>query len=220
LTANSFASEPFQLPKLSREHARSERCEYTLDLHGDLLAAASSHHRRNIRKALGKGCRLSKSADLAALASHRQLMTQSFSRRSLRGESVPTDFIMDEHGAYLSTGAGLLYQIQHEGGVVASTLILRAKNAAYFHSSGNHPEGMRIGASHLLMHLLSLDLQAEGVACLMLGGAQPDSGLADFKLGFGARPIKLSMARYELGSAWRRHLGKLARSLSNRLARS
>jgi len=217
LEVNTFGSEPFRLPDLRGEKSRIERREFCLNLEGgDLAALLSNSHRKNVKKALARGCVLSKSGDVQALVRHRELMTNSIARRNARGESVPLSVQSDEQRACLASGSGLLYQITYEGSVVSSVLVLRAEKGAYTHSSGNHPDGMKIGASALLPHLLSLELQRDGFKTLRLGGAPPQSGLAEFKAGFGAEEIPLAAAECQIGAAWRRHLATLAHALVRR----
>jgi hypothetical protein len=127
-------------------------------------------------------------------------------RRSARGEAVPSvqrDALAE---AFLATGVGELFQAVADGASpLSSILVLRSPVGAYYHSAGTSPEGMDRGASQFLIASTAEQLRSEGVLRFNLGGAGPESeGLQRFKAGFGARVVPLEAATCVFGTTLER----------------
>jgi hypothetical protein len=206
LIAGTYASSPFQLPRLVGEFSRTQRTEFVFSIRQGTCEKAFGHDiRRNIRKARSAGLIARHgSDDLDWLSDHVRLKAQSMKRRADRGEFVPVDpQQLDEYKAYLRSGAGELFQAVQGEKVVSSELILRSSRSAYGHSMGTSSEGMNIGASHFLIFSVCKELEKRGFRTFNLGGAPEGSTLARFKRGFGASAVSpLSACSCFLGSKW------------------
>jgi ribosomal protein S18 acetylase RimI-like enzyme len=210
LELSTFASEPgAAVPAMGRCTRRARR-EYVIDLAGDYEARIDRRHRQHIKKAVGAGLELRRTRSPAAVDAHRAAIGSSMDRRRARGEDVPSVAWAREFEALLSSGAGELYQAVLGESVLASGLVLRAPQGAYFHSRGTSPEGMAIGASHYLLHGILRQLSDEGVHAFNIGGADEGSGLERFKSKFGARRVELCSATCYVGPQWRCDAYRLA----------
>jgi len=208
-------------------HARSE---YILDLSLDLEVQIDRRHRAHIKKARRAGLIVRRTRSVEAVGTHRAMIGCSMDRRRERGEDVPTVGPERDFAAFLQTGAGELYQALDGETVLSSGLVLSAPKGAYFHSRGTSPEGMAVGASHLVIYHIMTQLKTEGALTFNLGGADEGSGLERFKKRFGAVPVQLPSATCYVGPAWARRAtwgmelvrsdGLLVlRSISRRLSR-
>nr|WP_315853138.1 GNAT family N-acetyltransferase [Bythopirellula goksoeyrii] len=193
---------------------RRDRCEFVLDLKGDLMSMLGSNHKRNVKKAQKAGLVVRRTRTAAAAILHNRLMNQSLERRSSRGEDVHGVGPSPEHIAYLESGAGELFQAVHNTAVLSSVLLLISPNGGYYQSAGTSPEGMAIGASHFLINSIASQLSAENKEILNLGGADVDSGLGRFKEGFGASRLLLPEATFFLGVSWGRKFKRAIRLFS------
>jgi hypothetical protein len=216
IIAESFGSPSITLPALHGETFRESKLEYVLKLQEhDLDSLLSSNHKRNIKKAQSSNLCIEQSRRRSSCDQHLRLMGHSRTRRLGRGESLPEVADPSQFYALLDAGAGDLFQAYHNGTAVASVLVLRAPGAAYYHSAGTSKEGMRIGASHFLVHSIGEQLKREGTSIFNLGGCVPGSSLARFKDGFGPVHVQVASAQCYLGEVWRRKLSaaiSLARS--------
>ncbi len=218
VTVDSYGSGSVTLPTWPAPTQMRDRTEWLLQLGATEPLLLSSSHRRNINKARKFGVRTTCTTDPAAARVHCRLMAASMQRRALRGEDVPD--IEDENArydcAFLASGAARIFQAEHDGNVVSSLLVLNAPTGAYYQSAGTTPEGMEIGASTFLISQVAGVLAAESKTVFNLGGAGPESeGLKRFKSGFGAEPVPLHAASYQLASPIHRKLMAAARLLRN-----
>ena len=223
LIVESLGSRTRGLPPLDGRISHRTRCEHVWGLRGkDLWAGLSANHRRNVTRARKAGVAVVAAPDEAALAAHVRLTDASLVRREQRGEDVRSgDGQASSWGVLLETGAGYLYQAHLGEDVLSSILVLKAADGAYYHSAGTSPEGMRLGASQLLIFDVATRLAGEGLAVFNLGGAEPSSeGLYRFKVGFGTSTQELEAATYQVGGVVRRGMLWLADSARAVLSRS
>jgi ribosomal protein S18 acetylase RimI-like enzyme len=212
IEVGSYGSPEIALPRLPGEIERKNRQEFVLDLRVDNLRERfSPSHKRNIRKAERAGLRVARTRSQTALAEHLRMKQCSRERRCSRGEEVGEGGTVQEASALLESNAGELYQVIRDGVVFSSVLVLRSRKGACTHSSGTSKEGMKTGASHFLRAEIASRLKTEGVEVFNLGGALEDSGLAQFKAGFGCKVIPLLHVGCRVGPAWRRKLSTVAR---------
>ena len=216
LQLNSFGARSVIIPQFRHEIWRRRRFEFVLALENrDLWALLGSNHKRNIRRAMKSGIEVRKASSEEACRKHAHLMAKSMERRSQRGESVLAEEGLGPCLALVQARAGEIYQAIHETTVVSSILVLKSSKGAYYHSAGTSPEGMSMGASHLLIHECCKDLQAQPIEVFNLGGAaERASGLARFKLGFGSEAIELESAEVFVGSTFKRALNRLLQAFS------
>lgn len=226
LVLGTFASpQGVAIPTLNADCTRRRRCEFVLDLDGDAEARLERRHRHRVRQAEKAGLVITRTRSLEAVGTHRLMMGLSMDRRRARGEKVPSIVTSAGFEALLQSGAGELYLALRGQTVVASGLVLLAPKGAYFDSRGTSPEGMKVGASHLLTVAIMRQLRQDGVRVFNLGGADEGSTLAQFKQKFGARLVPLPAAEYLVGPSWRRRADMLVdavvldrRALLSRLA--
>jgi RimJ/RimL family protein N-acetyltransferase len=210
LILNTFHSRPLTIPHLPGEIERRSRQEYLIDLTGDFSRLYSSDHRKNLKKARAANVTVRSLSDSSAIAEHIRLMEASGARRRNRGENVHLLLDSAEYQAYLATSAGEIYQAVHNQAVISSALVLRSAKGGYYHTSGTTPEGMRMGASRLLISSIADDLKERGATVFNLGGAEEGSTLADYKAGFGAGIVPLEAVRCYTGPVWKRKLRSAA----------
>lgn len=220
LEVGTYASPAGTNPPILGVHGtRTGRCEFEIDLSGDLAGVLSSNHRRNVRKAEKAGLAVSRTRSDEAAAAHQKLMSLSMERRQARGESVSSVGASPEIAALLGSGVGELFQVVREGHILSSVLVLHAETGSYYQSAGTSPDGMDVGASHFLIHHIALELKAAGARTFNLGGANADSSLGRFKKGFGTAEIPMSSVSCYVGPSWRYNLAKALELLrSDRMA--
>ena len=217
LEINTFCSPAVTIPALPGESRRRTRYEYFVDMRaGELWNVLHENHRRRVRKAAKAGLDLRCEAGDAACSEHARLMASSMERRSDRGEEVPAQPAVRSFKPLLECGAGRLYQAVKGAEVLSSVLLLLSSQGAYLHSGGTSPEGMELGASHWLHHELMKRLATEGKAIYNLGGTEDDSsGLALFKIRFGAQQRRLEAVEAFPGNSLRSRFSLLARRLAD-----
>ena len=223
LRVQSLGSQNLRIPCLGRTLSRSARREYVMDLRTALQSAAfSSNHRRNVRRAQRSGICMAETADPTASETHVGLIDSSMSRRQEKGEQASTGTAPDSFRCLLQAGAGVIFQARTpEGAVVSSLLVLLSERGAYYHSAGTSPEGMRSGASQFLVAKAAELLRGRGMDVFNLGGAAAEQdGLARFKLGFGATPVELEAASFDVASGPRRGAVAIANGLRSFLRQS
>lgn len=235
LVINSFASgADLDIPSLAGEKPRVVRWEFVLPLRGeDLRARLRKSHRNRVNRGAREGLEVRRATSIDARDSHMRTVFGSRQRREERGESVGGDRDPDYFHSFVKTGAGEYFQaLSPEGEVLSSILVLKAPRGAYTHSSGTLPEGRERSAAHFLRYEMSRLLQEDGLDILYMGGVQdPDSGLAEYKRGFGADVRRLEKVRSFLGSAYQRKVStvvgllkddpaEIARTLAGRVEHS
>jgi len=221
LEVGSFGSRSTTIPSLPGEQSRRQRCEYVLALRADDLSTLLTRdHRRNVARARKRGLTVRRALDASACAAHARVIGASMQRRHRRGESVPLDFPDDEARALVQEGAGELFQALEKDDVLSSMLLLRSPRAGYSQTMGTSAEGMKCGASRLVVFEAALALQADGATHLNLGGAGDEhAGLREFKAGFGAQPVALESASFSFAHPVRRMMSRAVRRLRESLGR-
>ena len=201
LFVSTYASPPTVIPPLPAETGRRKRCEYVLELKNtDLTARLSSNHKYNIRRARKAALQVIRTDDPAACREHARLVAQSLDRRRQRGERFGQEVPLREWTALLKTGAGQFFQARAGDRVLSSMLVIRAERGAYFHSAGTGPEGLTVGASHVLFFEIARQLQEQALEIAYLGGADSQCpGLHRFKGDFGATAVPLEAVECYLG---------------------
>ncbi len=218
LVANTYASEPVNIPSLGHRLERRERTEHVLGLttYDETLGQASSQHRRNLKRARKAGLIARAARDDRALATHTELMQASMQRRRERGESVPEATQSDRRRfeRLLASGAAELFQAERQGMVVSSLFVLLAERGAYYQSAGTSPDGMACGASPFLLHETACLLRRRGLERFNLGGAHTsEAGLYRFKSDFGGMQVALEAVRADFSNPLIRSARTLLRQL-------
>ena len=208
LEVNSYASKVTSIPRFEKETSRIQRVEYVLDLRSlDLLKQTRKGHRYSITRARKAGLSVVRTTDPNACGTHMEMMEASLGRRKIRGESVLEDLPLATSKALLEHGAGELFQAVRDGQVLASALIVKAEQGAYYQTAGNSDAGRDCGAATFLVFEIAQTLKQQGYDSFNLGGAEKGNrGLQDFKTGFGAEPVALESASFFLGSALQKKL--------------
>lgn len=189
------------------------RTEFVLDLTAapDLVTLCSKSHRERIRKAARSGIDVVRLPSVGAITTLERLHDQSMDRRQARGEDVPRG-LMQGGQRLLDLADARVYAAEYQGTVVAAVLVAVSAMGAYTVYSGNSPEGMRVGAAHLLRARLAETMRAEGRRTLNLAGAGLDQeGLADFKRRFGSEERPLAHLSLDTARGWRKWIQRLRR---------
>ena len=211
LSLNTFGSPAgCVVPRFSGESVRVPRREFLLDLKApEPWPGLVSNHKRRIKAAEKAGVSV-RTAGPAGVREHVALMKETFERRGKRGESVPEQIDPSPLEAYAASGAARIYQACLGDRVLSSILILLAPSAAYYQSAGNSPEGLSIGASHLLVYRVAQMLKSESIEVFNLGGvSEQNPGLVRFKEGFGAQPVELEAAEFNVGPSWKKAVNSM-----------
>jgi hypothetical protein len=213
LDIETYASDVTGIPSLPGEVSRRKRCEFVLDLERPELAAGfSGSHRRNIKRAQKAGLFIRRTRDQKACHEHLSLIKASMDRRKARGEDTEMPETTHFFKAMLKTGAAELFQAADGERVVSSMMVVRSTYSAYDQTSGNSPDGLRMGASTYLISEVAAILKKEGVRLFNLGGAgDHEPGLQEFKTGFGIRRMFSEAASFSLASPFRLKLRAAAR---------
>jgi len=208
LELNSFASANLLLPALAGEQGRVRRWECVMDLAGgDIWERLHAKHRQRVRKAQKAGVQVRCTSQEAACVQHESLLRSSSDRRRRRGEKLADSSEAQSSALLIRHGAGELFQAVLDGQVVSSVLVTLAAKGGYSHTAGTSPEGMSCGASHLLNYEIARALQSRSMELYNLGGIHElESGLAEYKLRFGARLVELGAANFFLGGRLRKGL--------------
>jgi len=224
LELGTFGSTPeVEIPWCGSHCTRTSRCEFVLDLAGDLASRLSPSHKKNVKKAQKAGLVLRRTRSPEAVGAQLELMNHSIDRRRARGEDATRSEPSPELLAFLQTGAAELFQAIRAESVLSGVLVLRAPKGAYSYYAGTSSEGMRVSASHFLNYSIADQLRVDGVHTYNLGGANSGTSLASFKQGFGASQVPLPSASCYIGAAWRRKAGQtisVVRSGRQRLLQS
>ena len=227
LELNSFASPAVSIPAMTGERTRIQRHEFQAPLDTSdtgLLERLQMNHRQRVRKGMKAGLEVRTASDAECLADHVRIMAMSMQRRQARGESVPTGSTAESLAPYLSTGFCRLFQAVLSSETVSSMMVAQAASGAYLYTSGTSPAGMNIGASHFLVYEILKASRQSGAGVFNLGGVGDlSSGLAQYKRYFGAAPVALEAAEFDLGSALHkvvRASAGLARGLLGRRSRN
>jgi hypothetical protein len=210
----NFGSADVRLPVLRSAHTRKARSEYVLPLtYRDVNKAMRPSHRQRVNRAVKSGLRITQTSDLSRCAEHLRMMTASSRRRAERGEAISINEAASINyearvmEAYLTSGAGVLFQAIRDDQVLSSALVLLAERGAYYQTSGTSLEGMGCGASHFLVSGIAQQLQADGKEILNLGGVdEAGSGLEEFKMGFGANKRDMEAGDFFVGHPLKRHM--------------
>jgi len=207
LRINTFEGIPLAIPELGIVITRRGQSEFVLDLRcgpETLWERMSGKHRTNIRKAERHNPTFRVTHTFDTCQRHAMVVSQSMSRRRERGEWVPLAKRAEEYHRLVSQGAGCLLELEVEGDVVSSFLLLTSRTKAYYASAGTTRRGMDIGASYYLMWKTIQFLCGKGIVELNMGGVPEEyrEGLALFKTRFGAKEVRLTHAEFFLGSFW------------------
>jgi Acetyltransferase (GNAT) domain len=187
-------------PTLERERQRRVGDTFIVPLDTvDPERPTSKNQRRNVRRARESGVDLVNLARDEAIEAHLAVCRSSLDRRAGRGETIEASLRPQVFEALVSSDRGRLYQMGLGGRPLASDMIIRIGDAAWYFSGGTSSEGMRTGASHLLMFEIIRDLRESGCRRLNLGFTET-AALARFKAGFGAQRIPMARVRADWGS--------------------
>ncbi len=171
------------------------------------LAAMSSGHRRNVRKAMDEGFDFREDSTIAGAMTLRQLQDATYGRRRELGQTHARS-MSEEHygrtmGAWLRAQRIRLWFVERDGRPLSALGILVFGSRAYYLVGGTAAEGYQVRAPFAAFGHVIRELCAVGVSELHLGGVpagaaeenHPDHGLYRFKRGFGGEPVTAWDAR-------------------------
>jgi lipid II:glycine glycyltransferase (peptidoglycan interpeptide bridge formation enzyme) len=151
------------------------------------------------------GLRVRITSDPAHLDEHVRLIDSSMQRREAKGENVPVGASSEELRPYLESGFCRIFQAILGEETVSSMMVAHASTGAYLYTSGTSPTGMKMGASHFLVHEIAQTCQRQGAHVFNLGGVRDvNSGLGQYKRYFGAEMVNLEAAEFYVGSIWQK----------------
>ena len=149
-----------------------------------LLAQASSHHRRNIRKARRAGVAFFTPRVESATTEFHHVYIDTMRRRQARqGYHFPREFFADTL-RLLGRRAWLL-EARIDGRYAAGALAMQWGPYAHYHFGCTADEALSSGAMHAVLFELARRAARTGSRLLHIGGGTaPDDGLFRFKAGF------------------------------------
>lgn len=172
----------------------------------DRMAGTSRNKIRKARRAgLEASVRLVGTDDLTADSAFRRLYEQTMKRVG----SSPSYVFPDRYYQLLLDGLGkslLIGEVRdHDGTVIASTLLMRHGDRMHYHLAGSDVAAARDGANNLLLWRMFEWAAEDGCALVHLGGGvRPDDSLFQFKRSFGGTltefwtgSLVLDHARYD-----------------------
>jgi hypothetical protein len=179
-----------------------------------LLTQASSHHRRNIRKARRARLAFFSPRLQQSTGEFHRLYIHTMARREARQDyHFPRGFF-DDTLRLLGRRAWLL-EGRMDGGLSAGALAMQWGPYAHYHFGCTADEALSSGAMHAVLHELARRAARTGSRVLHLGGGtRPDDGLFRFKAGFS--PERRPFCTYQ--SVFRPDLYEQLRDLRDRAA--
>jgi lipid II:glycine glycyltransferase (peptidoglycan interpeptide bridge formation enzyme) len=211
LAIDSFASRNSQIPEFGPVVSSRERYEFLLHLDTLETSRFCQAHKRNLRKAQEHGLELRTAVETDACFEHMHLFSSSMERRAKQGAVVPLEKSASAFIPLVEEKAAKIFQAVKAQRVLSSSIVLIAPKGAYYYSAGTREEGRECGASHFLVAAAAQSLAQSGAEIFNLGGAKEyESGLMNFKAGFGAEEVMLRSAVFKAGGA----LEKLSNWLS------
>lgn len=210
LEVHSAASKDVVIPPLTGEIWRRTRSEFVIELRGrDLWKELRATHRQRVNRSRKNDVALRVAQGNQAWQEHAAAVSASMQRRRSRGEHVAEIHRSAFFEALLLNGRAELFQAAIDDRVLSSALVISADKGAYYFWAGTREEGMALGASHFLIHSISVRLQEQGLDTFNLGGTDlANKGLVEFKRGFGTTEIPLESAGCRLGSQVKRAVGR------------
>jgi len=187
LSLGTIGTNP-KIPRISRLQSEKSRCEYWVDLQApDFEMTLRPQQRRVLRKARKKGLEVRVPTTSAGLATHNLLTQESLRRRRDRGEDIPLFDESELPRALVESGVARIYECTFAGEVLGSVIITVSEKGVHGYSAGYSKNGMKLGAAVFLSVATFEAMRLETKDVFNLGDAPPDSGLAVFKRGLGAR---------------------------------
>lgn len=175
--------------------------EFVIDTtrdYDDVLASMHKVHRKNIRRAARAGLEISVDTSLDGLLRLRTLQQASSDRAEERTEGFEiqdVEVFRRAHEHVYGPGLGTVLFARAGGEDVAALAWIEAAGRIQTVRSGSLPQGYETRAMYLLHDELIRRAQARNVREINIGGvpsearesAHPQSGLYDFKQGFGGQ---------------------------------
>lgn len=178
---------------LSPEYAVKLRTNYVLPLHlpyTQLESGFRDHIRRNIRKALKRGCRVRHDLPIHEAIGLYQKQERSGKRESSGDLKKFTGLVTRLH----SEGCACVYGVVNgEGKLLSAAVFFIGLGRAYYILAANSPEGFDSGASQLLLDDFIRGHSGEQLLLDFEGSDVP--GVAFFYSSFGAREEKYPAIR-------------------------
>ena len=171
------------------------------------LAAMSSAHRRNVRKAMEEGFQFREDSTPDGAMTLRRLQDNTYARRWEMGQTHARPMSEEQYRqtmeAWLRAEGIRFWFVERDGRPLSALGILIYGSRAYYLVGGTATEGYEVRAPFAAFGNVIRELSAAGVSELHLGGVpagaaeetHPDHGLYRFKRGFGAEPVTVWDAR-------------------------
>ena len=180
-------------------YASAALVEFVLDLTREpeeIVMGMHKVHRKNVRRARASGLVVQEDSSLDGLLRLREMQLVSSQRAAEREHGFAVrdaSWFRRLHEHVYATGVGHVLFARQDGQPVAALAYVSAARRALTVRSGSLPQGYETRAMYLLHDELIRTLHAQGVVELNLGGVphaatdptHPQSGLHEFKAGFG-----------------------------------
>jgi hypothetical protein len=171
------------------------------------LAAMSSAHRRNVRKAMDGGFDFREDSTPGGAMTLRRLQDTTYARRWEMGQTHARPMSEEQYRrvmeAWLYADGIRFWFVERDGRPLSALGILIYGARAYYLVGGTAAEGYQVRAPFAVFGHVIRELCGAGVRELHLGGvpagaaedSHPDHGLYRFKRGFGGEPVTVWDAR-------------------------
>lgn len=168
-----------------------QRMNFVLPLntsYDTLSANYRSQLKRNLKKAAGKNCTVSKNIDLTSILHLAKRFTPG-----LKTETALLARFAHLFALLQAQGKAINYGVYEGGKLLASAVFFFSHHRAYYILVGNDPEGRHAGASHLLIDRFIRDHAETGIRLDFEGSDEPT--LAFFYSSFGATAAPYTQVR-------------------------
>lgn len=164
----------------------------------NLLAGMNKNHRNLIRRCLGGGVRIEKTASPDALKSFNDLLDNTAKRHKFHRFSG--DYIRHEFAVFAAHQEALIFNAYlPDGSLDASAIIIYYGNMACYRHSASRGLEKRLPTSYLLQWEAIQEAKRRGMKWYNFWGIAPDgvkgghpfSGITHFKKGFGGQAMNL-----------------------------
>lgn len=205
LVAEFLRGHPFDLadPEADGLMVDSYRSHatYAVDLRAagldDYWETCEGRHRTAVRKAERRGVEVVQRPP-ASLEDQDSGFRRIYRETMERVGSAGRLKVGDEYFRQLNAGLGdgvLLLEACHDGEPVAASIFLRWGERLHYHLSGSVPEGMRSGATNLILDRAVRELLPPGGRLHLGGGVTPGDGLDRFKRSVGNARTHVHLCR-------------------------
>lgn len=173
---------------------------HTLDLDGNednLRSSLRNSTNRNVKKAIKSGLEIERSYSLESMKSFYKLNCMTRKKHGLPPQ--PLKFFLKVHEHIIKKRMGFVLSAIYNGMVVAAAVFFQFQNKMFYKYGASNANYQQLRANNLLMWEAIIYASQNGLRQFHFGRTEVgNSGLLQFKRGWGAREISRYYYRYDL----------------------